>query len=51
MGRIFGPFRPDLRRIQQGSHVIFYRQTAEGILIIRILHQSMLPTRHPLDEF
>ena len=50
MGRIFSPARTDLRRIEQGSHVIFYRETPSGILITRILHRSMLPGQHALDQ-
>jgi plasmid stabilization system protein ParE len=26
-----------------GKHVIFYRKHAEGIVVSRILHRSMLP--------
>jgi toxin ParE1/3/4 len=36
------------RRIEHGSHVIFYRETAEGVFIRRILHKAMLPRRHAL---
>ncbi len=33
----------------QGSHIIFYRLAAEGIVeIIRILHKRMLPEGHLL---
>lgn len=50
LGRACGDIRPGLRRIEQGKHVVFYRQHAKGILVSRILHQSMQPARHPLDE-
>jgi len=50
LGRACDAIRPGLRRIEQGKHVIFYRQHAKGILVSRILHQSMLPTRHPMDD-
>ncbi len=40
----------NLRRIEQGSHVIFYRQQDHGIFIIRILHKAMLPETHSLDD-
>ncbi|KQS87680.1 MULTISPECIES: type II toxin-antitoxin system RelE/ParE family toxin [unclassified Rhizobium] len=43
----------DLRAVRSGyfsstcnSHCIFYRKTAAGIVIVRILHQRMDPTRH-----
>ena len=29
--------------MKQGKHVVFYREEPDGILICRILHQSMLP--------
>lgn len=35
-----------LRSLQQGSHVIFYRHEADGIVVIRVLHQSMDVQRH-----
>ena len=50
MGRLWNRQRPGLHRIEQGSHVIFYRQTRDGVLITRILHRSMLPYNHALDE-
>jgi toxin ParE1/3/4 len=40
----------NLRRMEQGSHVIYYRKTAEGILVLRILHQNMLPERHRMQD-
>ncbi len=36
--------------MEQGSHVIFYRQRSGGILISRVLHRSMLPERHTMDD-
>ena len=42
--------RPGLRRIEQGKHVVFYRQHANGILVSRILHRSMQPQRRQVDE-
>jgi plasmid stabilization system protein ParE len=39
-----------MRRIEQGKHVVFYREDPEGILIVRILHQSMLAERHRMDD-
>lgn len=50
LGRPCDHIRPGLRRIREGKHVIFYRQHAEGILIVRILHGRMLPERHPFDD-
>jgi toxin ParE1/3/4 len=38
--------RPGLRRMEQGRHVVFYRQQGAGIFVSRILHRSMLPGKH-----
>jgi len=32
--------------MEHRKHVIFYRPTGEGIHVIRILHQGMLPHIH-----
>jgi toxin ParE1/3/4 len=51
LGRSSDEIRPGLRRIEHGRHIIFYRKrTSGGILIVRILHQRMLPERHAIDE-
>ena len=36
---------PDYRSLQQGSHVIYYREF-EGIEIIRVLHEQMDVEKH-----
>ena len=42
--------RPDLsdgyRSFSVGSHVVFYREAANSIEIIRVLHSRQDPTRH-----
>lgn len=38
--------RSDLRAFNVGSHIIFLKTTDYGIVIIRILHQSMDFSRH-----
>jgi len=38
-----------LRRFEHGKHVVFYRIVAGGILIVRVLHQRMMPVK-PLFE-
>jgi toxin ParE1/3/4 len=50
LGRPCNHIRPGLRRMEQGKHVIFYRQERGGILISRILHERMLPERHAIDD-
>jgi toxin ParE1/3/4 len=38
--------RSGSRRMNAGSHVVFYRRTEAGILILRVLHQNMDFTLH-----
>lgn len=38
--------RDDLRRYECISHAIYYRTTASGILVLRILHGRMDPGQH-----
>ncbi|MBL9018572.1 MAG: type II toxin-antitoxin system RelE/ParE family toxin [Myxococcales bacterium] len=33
-------------RYREGRHVIYYRPSADGVDIIRVLHARMLPTHH-----
>jgi toxin ParE1/3/4 len=50
LGRACDDILPRLRRMEHGKHVIFYRDAAGGILVSRILHQSMLPDRQPMRD-
>jgi len=50
LGRPCDEIRPGLRRMKQGKHVVFYRQEPGGILISRILHQSILPEKQAIDD-
>jgi len=50
LGRLCEDIRPNLRRHEHGRHVLFYRQERGGILVSRVLHQRMLPDRHPIDD-
>ena len=50
LGRASDDVRPGLRRMESGRHVIFYREDDRGILVSRILHQSMLPEKHASDD-
>jgi toxin ParE1/3/4 len=50
LGRVCDWIRPGLRRFETGRHVIFYRPEKAGILIVRVLHQSMLPERQKFDD-
>jgi toxin ParE1/3/4 len=50
LGRSCDHVRPGIRRMEHGKHVVFYREEPEGILVVRILHQLMLPERHAIQE-
>lgn len=50
LGRACDQIRPGLRRMETGSHVVFYRIESREILVSRILHQRMLPERRSIDE-
>jgi toxin ParE1/3/4 len=45
MGRGCDSVSIGLRRFEHGKHVVFYRIVAGGILIVRVLHQRMLPDK------
>jgi toxin ParE1/3/4 len=45
IGRPCNPIWPGYRRIEHQKHVILYRADHDGILIGRVLHQRMLPSR------
>lgn len=49
IGRSCDKLRKGLRRFEHEKHVVFYRVDEDGIFIIRILHQSMLPSRHLME--
>jgi plasmid stabilization system protein ParE len=36
--------------MEQGRHVVFYREKPDGVLISRILHQRMLPEHQAIDD-
>jgi toxin ParE1/3/4 len=50
LGRPCDDVRPGLRRLEHGEHVVFYRREFTGILVSRILHQSMLPDKHDIGD-
>jgi toxin ParE1/3/4 len=42
IGRACDEIRPGYRKLAAGSHLLFYRLTAEGIIdVVRVLHQRM----------
>lgn len=50
LGRRCEDVRRGLRRMESGQHVVFYREAARGILVLRILHRRMLPKRYAMDD-
>jgi toxin ParE1/3/4 len=48
LGRRHGNLLPEVRRMESGSHVIYYEPRERGILVGRILHKRTLPERHGL---
>ena len=45
-GRTCNEIREGYRRYGIGSHLLFYVESAEGVDVVRILHQRMDTTRH-----
>jgi toxin ParE1/3/4 len=46
LGRPYAPLSP-YWRLEQGSHVVFFRREASGdFVIVRVLHERMLPELH-----
>jgi len=43
LGRSCDLLHPGLRRFEHGKHVVFYLPDAREVLIVRVLHQQMLP--------
>jgi toxin ParE1/3/4 len=50
LARACDDVRRGLRRMECGRHVVFFRKDVKGILVWRILHQSMLPGRQAIDD-
>jgi len=45
LGRGCGHIRAGLRRMEQGSHVVFNFETSDGVRVSRVLHKGMVPKR------
>jgi toxin ParE1/3/4 len=46
LGRPCGPALPGYWRCAEGRHVIFFRRDGARVVVVRILHERMLPQRH-----
>jgi toxin ParE1/3/4 len=49
IGRSCDSIHPELRRFEIEKHVVFYVPVEFGILIVRVLHQRMLPSKSRFD--
>jgi toxin ParE1/3/4 len=50
MGRACDATSTGLRRHEQGKHVVFYRLKPDGIRIVRVLHQQMIPAKPHFEQ-
>jgi toxin ParE1/3/4 len=47
IGRVCDEIRPGYRKLAAGSHILFYRVSAEGIIDVgRVLHERLDVDRH-----
>ena len=46
LGRPCESIRTGLRRFEMRRHVIFFLAEADGVFVVRVLHQQMLPTNY-----
>ena len=50
LGRAAGCLALNLRRYEYRSHVVFYVPDQQGVLIVRVLHQTMDVPRRVMDD-
>jgi toxin ParE1/3/4 len=50
IGRSCEAISPGLHRYEVGKHVLFYASALDGVMIIRVLHQRMVPARARFEE-
>jgi toxin ParE1/3/4 len=49
IGRSCDSIRTGLHRFEIGKHVVFYIPSPVELLIVRVLHQQMIPTRSQFE--
>lgn len=49
MGRGCDSVSGGLRRFEYGKHVVFYRVVTGEVLIVRVLHQQMIPEKRHFE--
>jgi toxin ParE1/3/4 len=50
IGRACEAIWAGLYRFEVGKHVVFYRIDSGGILVVRVLHQRMIPIRSYFEQ-
>jgi toxin ParE1/3/4 len=50
LGRSCDSIHPGLRRFEIGKHVVFYIPEPGGVLIVRVLHQQMIPASFHFEQ-
>lgn len=50
VGRSCDSIRPGLRRFEIGKHVVFYIVESDSLLIVRVLHQQMIPAKPHFEQ-
>jgi toxin ParE1/3/4 len=50
MGRACDQIRPGYRRMEQGKHIVIYRENAGDVFICRILHERMMPETQLFED-
>lgn len=46
IGRSCDAIRAGLRRFEIGEHVVFYLTEPDGVLVVRVLHQRIMPGKY-----
>jgi toxin ParE1/3/4 len=50
IGRSCDSIRSGLRRFEIGKHVVFYIPDPREVLIVRVLHQQMIPSKSQFEQ-
>jgi toxin ParE1/3/4 len=50
IGRSCEELQSGLRRYESGRHVVFYRVLRDGIRVVRVLHQQMIPIKPQFES-
>jgi toxin ParE1/3/4 len=50
IGRSCDLIHPGLHRFEHGKHVVFYLHQKDKVLIVRVLHQQMIPANSHFEQ-